>query len=102
MKDEPNPRQAPPGSRPAPGALVRSLVATRGWANIDALAFIIFGILTAALTVQKWIRWNEAVRKLNLDLTTLESATVQGEMLFYFAFDFSAHELMFPTSLLIS
>jgi hypothetical protein len=95
MNEEPAPQPtgrrkeppfATPSSRPAPGALVRRLVATRGWANIDALAFIIFGILTEALTVQKWTRWKEAVKKLSIDLTTLESAIIQGEMLVYFAF----------------
>src|SRR5688572_8812163 len=68
---------APAGaSRPAPGSLIRTLVATRGWAGIDAFAFILFGILTAAQTARKWIRLQKNWGELSADFTTLDVVVV--------------------------
>lgn len=61
---------APGAAAPAPGSIVRSLVATRGWANINAFAFIIFGILGTAGVGKRWLKANEAVRQLEIEDTT--------------------------------
>jgi hypothetical protein len=72
---------APGAAAPAPGSIVRSLVATRGWANINAFAFIIFGILGATGAGKKWVTANEVAGQLELeDSTALLLA--RAEMIF--------------------
>ncbi|HWB03747.1 MAG TPA: hypothetical protein VG796_12040 [Verrucomicrobiales bacterium] len=76
---------APGAAAPAPGSIVRSLVATRGWANINAFAFIIFGVLGTAGVGKRWLKANEAVRQLEIEDTTAV-ILAKADMIFSAAF----------------
>jgi hypothetical protein len=55
---------APGAPVPAPRSIVRSLIATRGWTNVNAFAFIIFGCLAAVRTAIRWVEFNNDLEKL--------------------------------------
>ena len=81
---------APGASVPAPRSIVRSLLATRGWTNINAFAFIIFGCLAAVRTALRWSEFDNDVKILKqsalVEDNTFSWAVFMGRAEMVFAF----------------
>ncbi len=75
----------PGASPPAPGAVVRSLLATKGWALICAWVFMLFGILTVVRSTSEWRKLSMSLKTGIIEPGTAGALILRLELIFSFA-----------------
>lgn len=76
------PPSASMASRPAPGSIVRMLIATRGWTLLCAFGLLIFGVLSALHANKQW----DFARLMDRNVRSLEKSLVYLDIVFAAAF----------------